>query len=170
MRSFLLGQHLPFGIIISSTHHGMSCISWLRISWRRMVMKPRPRKIQLSNRMSCAAPSATALCVDREVPPTAVRAPSGVRPMSNHAKGIAIVLGPEDGESYWQPQPSRGYVINKINPYTVPYDDFSTGIQVLEPGAHIRRHAHERSHELLFCFRGTGSAEIAGETFEVHEE
>jgi mannose-6-phosphate isomerase-like protein (cupin superfamily) len=90
--------------------------------------------------------------------------------MSNHAKGIAIVLGPEDGESYWQPQPSRGYVINKINPYTAPYDDFSTGIQVLEPGAHIRRHAHERSHELLFCFRGTGSAEIAGEAFEVHEE
>ena len=86
--------------------------------------------------------------------------------MSNHAEGVAIVLGPEDGESYWQPLPSRGYVINKINPYTSPYDDFSIGIQVLEPGAHIRRHAHERSHELLFCFRGTGSAEIAGKTFD----
>lgn len=90
--------------------------------------------------------------------------------MSNHAEGIAIVFGPEDGESYWQPLPSRGYVINKINPYTSPYDDFSIGIQVLEPGAHIRRHAHERSHELLFCFRGTGSAEIADKTFDVREE
>ena len=90
--------------------------------------------------------------------------------MSNHAEGIAIVLGPEDGESYWQPLPSRGYVINKINPYTSPYDDFSIGIQVLEPGAHVRRHAHERNHELLFCFRGTGSAEIAGKTFDVREE
>jgi len=80
--------------------------------------------------------------------------------MSNHAEGIAIVLGPEDGDSYWQPLPSRGYVINKINPYTSPYDEFSVGVQVLEPGAHVRRHAHERSHELLFCFRGTGSAEI----------
>ena len=90
--------------------------------------------------------------------------------MSNHAEGIAIVLGPKDGESFWQPLPSRGYVINKINPYTSPYDSFSVGIQVLEPGAHIRRHAHERSHELLFCFRGTGSAEVAGKTFAIEEE
>lgn len=85
-------------------------------------------------------------------------------------KAIAIVLGAEDGEALWQPLPSRGYVINKINPYTSPYDGFSTGIQVLEPGAHIRRHAHERCHELLFCYRGTGSAEIAGRTYDVREE
>jgi len=90
--------------------------------------------------------------------------------MSSHAEGIAIVLGPEDGDSYWLPLPSRGYVINKISPYTSPYDDFSVGIQILEPGAHIRRHGHERSHELLFCFRGTGSAEIAGKIFNVCEE
>ena len=90
--------------------------------------------------------------------------------MSSHAKGIAIVLRPEDGESFWQPLPSHGYVINKISPYTSPFDNFSVGIQVLEPGAHIRRHAHERSHELLFCFRGTGSAEIDGRKYDVREE
>jgi mannose-6-phosphate isomerase-like protein (cupin superfamily) len=90
--------------------------------------------------------------------------------MSDYAKGVAIVLGPDDGDSYWQPLPSRGYIINKISPYNSPYDAFSAGIQVLEPGAHIRRHAHERSHELLFCFRGSGSAEVAGRTFEVREE
>jgi hypothetical protein len=70
--------------------------------------------------------------------------------MNEYAKGIVIVLGPEEGESLWQPLPSTGYVINKINPYNSPYDSFSTGVQVLEPGAHVRRHAHERSHELLF--------------------
>jgi mannose-6-phosphate isomerase-like protein (cupin superfamily) len=90
--------------------------------------------------------------------------------MSNFAKGVAIVLGPEDGESLWQPLPSRGYVINKITPYNSPYDNFSIGIQVLEPGAHIRRHGHERSHEILFCLRGTGTAEIDGKTYEVREE
>ena len=82
--------------------------------------------------------------------------------MSDYAKGIAIALGPEDGELFWQPLPSTGYVINKINPYNSPYDAFSTGIQVLEPGAHIRRHAHERQHELLFCYRGSGQADIEG--------
>ena len=57
--------------------------------------------------------------------------------MNSFAKGVAMVLGPEDGEALWQPLPSRGYVINKITPYNSPYDNFSTGIQVLEPGAHI---------------------------------
>jgi mannose-6-phosphate isomerase-like protein (cupin superfamily) len=90
--------------------------------------------------------------------------------MNKFAKGVAIVLGPEEGESFWQPLPSRGYVINKITPYSSPYDDFSTGIQVLEPGALIRRHGHERSHEILFCFRGTGIAEIEGKTYDVCEE
>jgi mannose-6-phosphate isomerase-like protein (cupin superfamily) len=90
--------------------------------------------------------------------------------MDDHRKGTAIVLAPEDGEALWQPLPSRGYVINKINPYTAPYDDFSAGIQVLEPGAHIRRHAHERAHELLFCYRGSGYADIEGRRHEVSEE
>ena len=90
--------------------------------------------------------------------------------MNSFTKGVAIVLGPADGEALWQPLPSRGYVINKITPYNSPYDSFSTGIQVLEPGAHIRRHGHERSHEILFCFRGRGVAEIEDVTYEVREE
>ncbi len=90
--------------------------------------------------------------------------------VSDYAKGIVIALGPEDGESFWQPLPSTGYVINKINPYNSPYDAFSTGLQVLEPGAHIRRHAHERSHELLFCYRGTGQADVDGKLYDVLPE
>jgi len=74
-----------------------------------------------------------------------------------------IALGPEDGDSFWQPLPSNGYVINKISPYNSTYDAFSTGLQVLEPGAHIRRHAHERSHELLFCYQGRGQADVRGQ-------
>ena len=80
------------------------------------------------------------------------------------------MLGPEEGESFWQPLPSTGYVINKFNPYNSPYDTFSTGLQVLEPGAHVRRHAHERSHELLFCYRGTGQADIEGELHDIRPE
>jgi mannose-6-phosphate isomerase-like protein (cupin superfamily) len=90
--------------------------------------------------------------------------------MNNFNKGTAVVLGPNEGESFWQPLPSRGYIVNKFSPYNSPYDNFSIGIQVLEPGAHIRRHGHERSHEILFCFRGTGIAEIDGKTYDVREE
>ena len=63
--------------------------------------------------------------------------------MNDFAKGSIVVLGPEEGESFWQPLPSTGYIVNKLTPYNTPYDSFSLGIQVLEPGAHIRRHAHE---------------------------
>ena len=90
--------------------------------------------------------------------------------MNDHTKGNAIVLAPEDGESLWQPVPSIGYVINKINPYNSPYDTFSAGLQVLEPGGHIRRHAHDRSHELLFCYRGVGWAEIESRRYDVCAE
>ena len=90
--------------------------------------------------------------------------------MIDFAKGTVIALGPEDGESFWQPLPSTGYVINKINPYNSPHDTFSIGLQVLEPGAHIRRHAHERSHELLFCYRGTGLADVEGQLHDIRPE
>ena len=44
------------------------------------------------------------------------------------------------------------------------------GLQVLEPGAHIRRHAHERQHEVLFCYQGTGTAEVGAEHYKVAPE
>jgi len=60
--------------------------------------------------------------------------------MTAFAKGAVVVLGPDDGESFWQPLPSRGCITSKLT----PYDSFSLGIPVMEPGASIRRHAHER--------------------------
>jgi hypothetical protein len=41
---------------------------------------------------------------------------------------------------------------------------------MLKHGAHIRRHAHERSHELLFCYQGTGQADVHGKLYDVLPE
>ncbi len=90
--------------------------------------------------------------------------------MEGFARGRAVVLAPNEGDGWWQPLPSTGYIINKLTPYNTPYDDFSAGIQVLEPGRHIRRHAHERSHEILFCYAGEGWAEVAEQRYEVRPE
>ena len=90
--------------------------------------------------------------------------------MKPHAKGEVVVLGPDEGESFWQPLPSRGYIVNKLTPYNTPYNGFSLGIQVLEPGTHIRRHAHERQHEVLFCYAGEGWAEVDGARYDVRPE
>jgi mannose-6-phosphate isomerase-like protein (cupin superfamily) len=90
--------------------------------------------------------------------------------MTEFSKGFSMVLGPDDGESFWQPMPAIGYATNKVTPYNSPHDLFSMGIQVLEPGAHIRRHGHERAHEVLFCYAGTGEADIDGKRYDVAPE
>jgi mannose-6-phosphate isomerase-like protein (cupin superfamily) len=79
----------------------------------------------------------------------------------------AIVLGPDEGDSLWQPLPSRGYVTVKLTPQNMPYDDFSAGIQVLPPGCHVREHGHRQNHELIFVYEGTGTVTIEGETTPV---
>jgi len=100
---------------------------------------------------------------------TATAAANGGHPGNGH-KGTAIVVGPEEGDSFWQPLPSTGHITAKITPYTAPYDDFASGIQVLEPGAAIREHGHQRAHELIFVYQGTGHAIIDGERHELKPE
>ena len=77
------------------------------------------------------------------------------------------VVGPEEGESLWQPLPSRGYVTLKLTTETMPYDSFTSGVQVLPPGCHVREHGHKQNHELIFIYEGSGEVEIEGETYSV---
>ena len=77
------------------------------------------------------------------------------------------VIGPDEGESLWQPVPSRGYVTMKLSTDTMPYDSFTTGIQVLPPGCSIREHGHQRNHELVFIYEGVGRAEIEDQEYEL---
>ena len=89
--------------------------------------------------------------------------------MKPFAQGQTIVVGPEEGDSFWQPIPSTGFITSKITPYNSPYDSFSSGIQVLEEGSSVRKHAHERSHELIFIYEGEGYAEVDGESYELRQ-
>jgi quercetin dioxygenase-like cupin family protein len=80
--------------------------------------------------------------------------------MRDPRKGPMMVIGPDEGDSYWQPLPSTGYVTVKISPYNSPFDLFSAGMQVLEPGTYVREHGHERAHEMIFVHEGAGTATI----------
>lgn len=82
-------------------------------------------------------------------------------------KGALQVIAPEEGRSYWQPDPSRGFVTVKLSPESAPYNHFSAGIQVLEAGAHVREHGHERADEMLFVYEGRGHAILDGERHEL---
>ncbi|MEQ8734009.1 MAG: cupin domain-containing protein [Rhodospirillaceae bacterium] len=77
------------------------------------------------------------------------------------------VIGPDEGESIWQPEPTQGYVTINLSPDNMPYDSFTSGIQVLPPGCNVREHGHRQNHELLFVYEGTGRAEIEDETYDI---
>jgi mannose-6-phosphate isomerase-like protein (cupin superfamily) len=78
-------------------------------------------------------------------------------------KGPGEVLGPEEGESYWQGAPHFGHMTIKVSPESHPSKSFSFGTQVLPPGCHVREHGHARNDEILFVFEGVGEAVIDGE-------
>lgn len=82
-------------------------------------------------------------------------------------KGAALVSGPDDGVSYWQPLPSTGYTVTKLSPLNSPINHLAAGIQVVEPGMHVRNHAHQCNDELLFVYEGTGHALIDGVRHEL---
>lgn len=77
------------------------------------------------------------------------------------------VVKPDEGRSYWQPLPSRGFVTVKLTPADMPYDHFSSGIQVLPRGCSVREHGHEQNHELIFVYEGTGRAEIEDDSYDL---
>lgn len=79
----------------------------------------------------------------------------------------SLVIGPAEGESWWQPLPSRGFVTTYITPESNPYHDFSSGIQVLPPGCEVREHGHTINHELIFVYQGTGEIHIDGKPHAV---
>jgi mannose-6-phosphate isomerase-like protein (cupin superfamily) len=94
-------------------------------------------------------------------------AQSATKPAISPSQSSSIVVQPGEGESYWQPLPSRGYATIAICPDNNHHDTFSAGRQVLPPGCSIREHGHKRNHELLMVQSGSGTCTIDGVTHEL---
>lgn len=78
------------------------------------------------------------------------------------------VVGPRDGESFWQPQPANGFVRNILNQATTgAAADFSMGTQTVAPGCFIREHTHAREEEVIFVLAGHGAARIDGVEYPI---
>lgn len=83
--------------------------------------------------------------------------------MTSGSGSRAIVLGPDDGESYWQPVPANGFVRNLLNTAkTGGAARFSMGTQTVAPGCSIREHTHDDHEEIIFVYEGRGIARIEG--------
>ena len=80
---------------------------------------------------------------------------------------FSAVIAPDQGRSFWQPEPAQGYVTVSLDAQNMPYDGFSAGCQVLPPGCSVREHGHQANHELLFIAEGTGTCTIEDETHAI---
>jgi quercetin dioxygenase-like cupin family protein len=79
--------------------------------------------------------------------------------------GDAKILGPDDGDSYWQPVPANGFVRNLFSDKTVASENkFAVGTQTVAPGCFIREHTHDRNEEIIFVVSGKGLLKLDGET------
>jgi len=87
-------------------------------------------------------------------------------------RGAAFVVQPDEGRSYWQPVPANGYAEVMVSRQGAAATaggsgGFSSGIQVIAPGGHIREHRHGDADEILFFFEGIGTALVNGEEHTV---
>lgn len=79
------------------------------------------------------------------------------------AAGEMKMLGPQDGDSFWQPVPANGCVRNLFSDRSVASGNrFSLGTQTVAPRSSIREHMHDRDEEIIFVVEGRGVARLDG--------
>jgi mannose-6-phosphate isomerase-like protein (cupin superfamily) len=77
--------------------------------------------------------------------------------------GPVMVLKPEDGKNFWQPQPANGSISVRVAPGMVDVQiPFSLGTQTLPPGGYVREHSHPIHDEVLHFISGHGRAVVDG--------
>jgi quercetin dioxygenase-like cupin family protein len=75
--------------------------------------------------------------------------------------GKVVIIGPEGGESFWQPVPANGFVRNLLNnEVTGASLNFSMSMQTVAPGCFIREHTHDRNEEIAYVIEGQGSVRV----------
>ena len=88
--------------------------------------------------------------------------------MAQSEPGAVVVRQPDEGESYWQPVPANGYSEVRVSKRdSEKIQGFSSGVQVIAAGCHVREHQHGTEQELLFFFEGTGKVLVNGEEHSV---
>jgi quercetin dioxygenase-like cupin family protein len=67
-----------------------------------------------------------------------------------------IVIPPDQGEAWWQPQPAGGHIVIK----TRTPSRMAMGTQEIAAGGRVPRHRHPVAEEILFVYQGQGLAYV----------
>jgi len=137
----------------------------LRLTWTNLP--PGPERLLRRLGKPVAGPAPAAFTEEERAAAEALAdwygGPRELRGMA-HSKGVSLVIDPEGGASYWQPEPTGGYVTVKLSPYNLPTNMFAFGIQQVGPGGLLPSHSHSRNEELKYVWDGAGQATVNGET------
>lgn len=79
--------------------------------------------------------------------------------------GPVTYVAPDGGPSFWQADPSDGYVTVKLSVDNLPTNKFAVLTQSLEPGAYVRQHGHARTDEIIIVTSGEGLAKVEGQEY-----
>ncbi len=85
-------------------------------------------------------------------------------------KGAAICMLPDEGDSYWQPQPTGGFVTWKLWHDTMTSNSFAMGTQSIPPGGMLRPRSFNRGEAIFFVYRGEGVATVDRDTRAIAPE
>jgi len=83
--------------------------------------------------------------------------------MAETKKLASFVLGPDEGESHWQPVPANGFVNNLVSTKKLGTPGrLSMGTQTVAPKSFIREHTHDKNEAIIFVVAGRGIARLEG--------
>jgi quercetin dioxygenase-like cupin family protein len=77
-------------------------------------------------------------------------------------KGPFGCFGLDEGETYWQPQPTGGYVTLTMTPESFKHDHSACGFQVIPPGGRIPVQSHRAAEKVWYVLDGVGELTIDG--------
>ncbi|WP_428248282.1 cupin domain-containing protein [Ferrovibrio sp.] len=96
--------------------------------------------------------------------------PARITSAKPEERGAAICMQPDEGVSYWQPQPTGGFVTWKLWHDTMTSNMFAMGTQSIPPGGVMPARSFGRAEGVFFVYRGEGIATVDGETRPIGPE
>ncbi|XBS71792.1 cupin domain-containing protein [Acerihabitans sp. KWT182] len=84
------------------------------------------------------------------------------RDIDKSRKGVLCYQLPDSGISYWQAEPSAGWVEVKLSPFTQNVHHYALLMQTLFPGHNVREHAHNQLNEFFIITKGIARAALDG--------
>ena len=82
--------------------------------------------------------------------------------------GEIRLVGPGDGQDFWQPVPANGFVSLHVSPALVRMDSpLAVGTQTVPTGCYIREHVHDRNEEIIHVLAGEGKVRLDGAVHEL---